>query len=78
VFPGTVLGALLIYAIEKGPTILNMDWFIYPLITSDVIFVAVLQDATRTRALAHLNGRKIFVETDSHTSGVRPKAADPG
>lgn len=63
VFPGTVLGAVLIQTIENGLTILNVNSYLYPLITSGVIFIAVLLDATRCRVLAHVNRRKIFVET---------------
>ncbi|MBE7500285.1 MAG: ABC transporter permease [Verrucomicrobiales bacterium] len=65
VFPGTVLGAVLIQTIENGLTILNVNSYLYPLITSGVIFIAVLLDATRCRVLAHVNRRKIFVETGS-------------
>ena len=65
VFPGTALGAVLIQTIENGLTILNVNSYLYPLITSGVIFIAVLLDATRCRVLAHVNRRKIFVETGS-------------
>jgi ribose transport system permease protein len=62
VFPGTVLGAVLIQTIENGLTILNVDSYLYPLITSGVIFVAVLLDASRSRVLAHVTRRTIYVE----------------
>jgi ribose transport system permease protein len=62
VFPGTVLGAVLIQTIENGLTILNVDPYLYPLITSGVIFVAVLLDATRCRVLARVNRRRIYVD----------------
>ena len=63
VFSGTVLGAVLIQTIENGLTILNVDSYLYPLITSGIIFVAVLLDATRCRVLARVNQRKVFVES---------------
>jgi len=63
VFPGTVLGAVLIQTIENGLTILNVNSYLYPLITSAVIFLAVLLDATRSRVLARVHRRKIFVES---------------
>jgi ribose transport system permease protein len=63
VFPGTVLGAVLIQTIDNGLNILNVNPYLYPLITSGVIFVAVLLDAVRSRVLAHANRRRIFVET---------------
>lgn len=51
VLPGTVPGAVLIQAVENGLVILNADPYIYPLVTSGIIFVAVLLDSTRPRIL---------------------------
>lgn len=65
VLPGTVLGAVLIQSIENGLTILNVNSYLYPLITSVVIFLAVLLDATRSRILAQVNRRRIYVESDT-------------
>ncbi len=62
VFPGTVLGALLIQCVENGLVILNADPYLYPLVTAALIFLAVLLDSTRSRILAHWARRKIFVE----------------
>ena len=62
VLPGTVLGAVLIQSVENGLVILNADPYLYPLITSAVIFLAVLIDSQRTRLLAHLDRRKIYHE----------------
>lgn len=62
VFPGTVLGALLIQSVENGLVILNADPYLYPLVTSAIIFVAVLTDTLRTGWLAKLGRRKIRVE----------------
>jgi ribose transport system permease protein len=45
VFPGTLLGAVLIQSVENGLVIVNADPYLYPLITSAVIFVAVLLDS---------------------------------
>lgn len=64
VFPGTVLGAVLIQTIETGLNILNVNSYLYPLIISGVIFVAVLLDAVRSRVLARVNRRRIFVEAE--------------
>lgn len=64
VFPGTLLGAVLIQTIENGLNILNVNPYLYPLITSAVIFVAVLLDALRNRVLAQAARRKIFVEVE--------------
>lgn len=65
VFPGTVLGAVLIQTIETGLNILNVNSYLYPLIISGVIFLAVLLDAVRSRVLARVNRRRIFVEAET-------------
>lgn len=62
VFPGTVMGAVLIQSVENGLVILNADPYLYPLITSGIIFLAVLIDSVRNNLLARLARRKIFVE----------------
>jgi ribose transport system permease protein len=64
VFPGTVLGAVLMQTIENGLNILNVNSYLYPLITSGMIFLAVLLDAVRSRVLARVNRRRIFVVTE--------------
>jgi ribose transport system permease protein len=64
VFPGTVLGAVLIQTIENGLNILNVNPYLYPLITSGVIFVAVLLDSLRSGWLARWNRRKVFVAAE--------------
>ena len=65
VFPGTVLGAVLIQSVENGLVILNADPYLYPLVTAGIIFLAVLIDSTRSRLMAHWGQRKIFVEGTS-------------
>jgi len=62
VFPGTVLGAVLIQSVENGLVILNADPYLYPLITSAIIFLAVLTDSLRSGVLTRLGRRKIRVE----------------
>lgn len=62
VFPGTVIGALLIQSVENGLVILNADPYLYPLITSAIIFAAVLLDSARNQVLARLGRRKIRME----------------
>ena len=63
VLPGTVMGAVLIQTIENGLTILNVNPYLYPMITGGVIFAAVLLDATRCRLLARLDRRRIYVDS---------------
>lgn len=62
VFPGTVIGALLIQAVESGLVILNADPYLYPLISSAVIFLAVLLDSGRHEMLTRLRPRTIRLE----------------
>jgi ribose transport system permease protein len=62
VFPGTVLGALLMQSVENGLVILNADPYLYPLISSSIIFLAVLTDSLRNRVLASIHRRKIRPE----------------
>ena len=49
VLPGTLVGALLIQAIENGLVIVNADPYLYPIITSAVIFLAVWLESLRNR-----------------------------
>jgi ribose transport system permease protein len=62
VFPGTILGAILIQTVENGLVILNADPYFYPLVTSAIIFVAVLVDSIRTALLTRLARRTIRME----------------
>ena len=49
VFPGTVLGAVLLKTIFNGLVIVQADPYLYPLITSGIVFAAVLLDGLRQR-----------------------------
>ena len=59
VLPGTLLGAVLIQTVENGLVILNANPYLYPIATSLIIFVAVLLDSVRSRALKALHQRPI-------------------
>ena len=50
VLPGTLLGALLIHTIENGLVVVNANPYLYPMVTSAIIFVAVLLESLRNRA----------------------------
>ncbi len=62
VFPGTVLGAVLLKCIFNGLVIVQADPYLYPLITSAIIFVAVLLDSLRTDLITRFSQRKIRLE----------------
>jgi ribose transport system permease protein len=62
VFPGTVLGAVMLKCIFNGLVIVQADPYLYPLITSGIIFVAVLLDSVRSDLTLRLSRRKIRIE----------------
>ncbi len=57
ILPGTLLGVLLIQTIENGLVMLNVNPYLYPMITSAVIFCAVLMESLRNRG--QLRGRPV-------------------
>ena len=59
VLPGTLLGALLIQTIENGLVIVNADPYLYPLVMSAIIFLAVLLDSLRNQQLRRSQRRII-------------------
>ena len=59
---GTVFGAVLIQTVENGLVMTNADPYVYPLIVSVIIFIAVLVNSIRTGILERLEMRKIRVE----------------
>ena len=58
--PGSLLGAVLIQSVENGLVAINADPYVYPLVTSAVIFLAVLLDTTRQRLHERFDRRAIF------------------
>ncbi len=62
VFPGTVLGAVLLKTIFNGLVITRADPYLYPMITSAIIFIAVLLDSLRSSLIARLSRRRIRLE----------------
>jgi len=62
VFPGAVMGAVLIQTVENGLVIINANPYVFPLVTSAIIFLAVLLDSLRGRLLARLHRRRIHQE----------------
>jgi ribose transport system permease protein len=59
VFPGAVFGAVLFQTVENALVILNADPYLYPIIVSIIIFVAVLIDTTRNQLIQRLTRRTI-------------------
>lgn len=49
VLPGALMGTVLIQTIENGLVIINADPYLYPMVTSGVIFLAVTLESIRNR-----------------------------
>lgn len=61
ILPGTLFGAVLFQTVENGLVIVDADPYIYPMILSGIIFLAVLLDTTRQRLVQNLTRRQIRV-----------------
>jgi ribose transport system permease protein len=61
VLPGAVFGAVLFQTVENGLVMLNADPYLYPLIVSAIIFLAVLLDTSRKQLIDRLSRRTIRV-----------------
>jgi ribose transport system permease protein len=64
VFPGTLLGALLMQSVDNGLVILNANEYLYPLVLSGIIFLAVAVDSGRSALLTRLTRRPIRLDTE--------------
>ena len=62
VFPGTVLGAVLIQMVTIGLVSAQVDLYLQPLVAAGIIFLVVFLDSFRTKQLAKLSRRNIRVE----------------
>lgn len=62
VFPGTVIGALLIQTISSGLVMVDADPYVFPIATGAIIFLAILVDSLRGAQLLKLGRRRIRVE----------------
>jgi ribose transport system permease protein len=59
VFPGALLGAVLIQTVESGLVIINADPYLYPMVLAGIIFLAVLLDGLRRYQIERRSRRKI-------------------
>lgn len=62
VFPGTVLGTVLIQMVQSGLVFTRVDIFVQPLVQAGVIFVAVVIDSLRNGYITRLTRRNIRKE----------------
>jgi ribose transport system permease protein len=79
VFPGTVIGVLLVQMISTGMVYLQIDLYLQDMVAAAVIFFAVFVDAQRMRILNRLERRNIRVEkgalpVDATTAPASPAA----
>lgn len=62
VFPGAVIGTVLIQMVQAGLVYTQVDMYIQPLIQAAVIFLAVYLDSIRSKEIIKLERRNIRVE----------------
>jgi ribose transport system permease protein len=71
VFPGTLLGTLLIQMVQSGLVFARVDIFVQPLVQALVIFLAVVIDSWRNLVIKRLSRRNIRKET--HVENLKTK-----
>ncbi len=59
VFPGTVVGALLIQLIQTGLQFMRVDLYVTPMVQAAIILLAVFADSLRTKRLEKLTRRVV-------------------
>jgi ribose transport system permease protein len=62
VFPGTIIGVLLVQMINTGLVYLQVDLYLQDMVAAAVIFFAVLIDSQRMRLIRRMERRNIRVE----------------
>jgi ribose/xylose/arabinose/galactoside ABC-type transport system permease subunit len=77
VFPGTIIGVLLVQMISTGLVYLQVDLYLQDMVAASVIFFAVLVDAQRMRLLSRLERRNIRVEKGETAPDARAAPAPP-
>ncbi len=65
VFPGTVIGTVLIQMIQAGLVYLQVNLYIQPIISAGIIFLAVFLDSIRDAKINKMERRKIRTEQTS-------------
>ncbi|HSM32536.1 MAG TPA: ABC transporter permease [Anaerolineae bacterium] len=77
VFPGTIIGVLLVQMISTGLVYLQVDLYLQEMVAASVIFFAVFVDAQRMRLLGRLERRNIRVEKGEAAIEARAAPAPP-
>ncbi len=77
VFPGTVVGVLLIQMIQNGLIYLQVDLYLQDMVSAVVILFAVFIDAVRIRVLRRMERRNIRVEKRPARATALASTASP-
>ena len=64
VFPGAVIGTILVQMVQAGLVYTQVDLYIQPLIQAAVIFLAVFLDSIRSKEISKIEKRHIRVENN--------------
>jgi ribose transport system permease protein len=64
VFPGTVVGALLIQMVQTGLVFLQVDLYFTPMVQASIILLAVWIDSARTKRLEELKRGVLMLKRD--------------
>jgi ribose transport system permease protein len=64
VFPGTVVGALLIQMVQTGLVYLQVDLYFTPMVQASIILLAVWIDAARTKRLDYLKRSVVMLKRE--------------
>jgi len=75
VFPGTLIGTLLVQMISNGMVYLQVDLYLQEMISPLVIFFAVFVDAQRMNLIKRLERRNIRVEKTAGQMLAEKKAS---
>ncbi len=70
IFPGTILGAVILQCVENGLVLMQADPYLFPIVTSSIIFVAVMLDGGRHALLESLQRRPIFIRDRTPASAT--------
>ncbi|HEX9371274.1 MAG TPA: ATP-binding cassette domain-containing protein [Roseiflexaceae bacterium] len=62
VFPGTIVGTILVQMVAAGLVYTQVDLYFQPVVTAAIIFLAVFLDSVRNTQLVKLERRNIRVE----------------
>lgn len=75
---GAIFGAVLVQMVESGLVMANADPYVYPLIVSTIIIIAVFLDTVRSNLSTKLQSKQIRPDDFAATETSDPNSATPG